>query len=747
MDVKCSCYSEYLSQRDKNDFASLFQALGIDERIEYGTFNRLCENFLNEQCNLRDKVRDMILQNKNSLDQTNTTVKTRPKVLLIDEVDVFLSEKFYGGLYTPSVLIRDPTIKNLLSTLWNKRYLPPLRSIKNTSAYIDCAQRFSNWIFLVDEAIKSMTCALQSYQSSTYAVKNDRIVYIEGESYVENVVRGYDTIWAYFHENKNGLISEQSLEINVGIILSCGTFSYAYMPKDFSYITGVSGTLRTLANAEKKILAEVYGIFRNTFMPSVFGKSNRNYNSISDVEAVEKSEYFTRIRGQIDTMVNAQRAILVFFESEGRLSEFYNCDLFVGMKQSVQIITEGVSAKDRELFVKRAATEGRVTLLTRTFGRGTDFICRNQQVLANGGVHVLQTFFSKELSEEYQIMGRGARQGDRGSYQMILLENDLEWVLGSDWGKEVKEIKGQTLYQALNNERTKLYEAICAGKKFGITQCEPDHNKSKEFLDAIIGGNMSTVKKFLLEQNLGPNIYSQVSRTVLLMDATGSMSSLLTATKDTVCTMFERASDILKEKKLPSDIFSMQFVVYRNYNSQADKILEVSPWETKGSGLRAFMNTIGPEGGWGEEAIEIGLWHAVNESETKESISQVILIGDAPANSLADVSSKRSCFGENYWKKTKFSKPTFYQDELKKLKDKDIPIHTFYLTNYAKSNFEEIAQETKGRCESLDIRSSAGIDALTNYVTEEVLRKAAGRQGEEAVKLYREKYGKVTFTS
>ncbi|CAF1149858.1 unnamed protein product [Adineta steineri] len=747
LDVNCSCYSEYLSQRDKNDFASLFQALGIDERIEYGTFNRLCENFLNEQCSLRETVREMIMGNKNIVDISSKITRMRQKVLLIDEVDVFLSEKFYGGMYTPSLLLRDSSIKALLDVLWKSRHLLTLNAVKDTSAYKDCEKRFSNWISLVDEAIKSMLCALQSYQSSTYTIKNDRIVYIEGESFVENVVRGYDTIWAYYHENQKGFISEQSLETNVGIIVSCGAFSYAHMPKDFGYITGVSGTLRTLADSEKNILSDVYGIAKSTFMPSAFGKSNRNYSSINDVEAVEKSEYFMRIRGEIDLMIRAKRAILVFFESEERLLEFYNSDELASLRQSVQLITERVSAKDRETFVKRAATDGKVTLLTRTFGRGTDFICRNQQVLANGGIHVLQTFFSKELSEEYQIMGRGARQGDRGSYRMILLENDLEWILGADWKNQVKKIKGQTLYSALNKERKKLYETNCAGKKRGIDQCEPDHNRSENFLDAIVKGDMTSVKKFLFEQNLGPNIYSNTSRTVLLMDATGSMSNLLSATKDTVCTMFERASVILKEKKIPSDIFSMQFVVYRNYNSLEDKILEVSPWETRGSHLRAFMNTIRSEGGSGAEAIEIGLWHAVRESNTKESISQVILIGDAPANTQAEIFSKRGHHGEKYWKNTKFSNKTFYSDELKKLKDKNIPIHTFYLTEYAKNNFQEIARESKGRCESLDIRSSAGIDALTNYVTEEVLRNAAGSQGDEAVKLYREKYVKTSFTS
>ena len=91
-------------------------------------------------------------------------------------------------------------------------------------------------------------------------------------------------------------------------------------------------------------------------------------------------------------------------------------------------------------------------------------------------------FFSKELSEEYQIMGRGARQSDRSSYQMIFLENDLEWVLGSDWNKRVKEIKGRNLYQALNNERTKRYEANCAGKNAELINVKQIIINRKTFL-------------------------------------------------------------------------------------------------------------------------------------------------------------------------------------------------------------------------------------------------------------------------
>jgi len=251
-----------------------------------------------------------------------------------------------------------------------------------------------------------------------------------------------------------------------------------------------------------------------------------------------------------------------------------------------------------------------------------------------------------------------------------------------------------------------------------------------------------------LEQNRGANLETGSSRTVLLMDATGSMSSLLSAAKETVCTMFERASDILKEKGLPTDAFLMQFSVYRDYDCNENAILQSSGWETKPTQLRSFMQTISAQGGGDyEEAIEIGLWHAFQQSELSDGISQVILIGDAPAKEKPAIERDRKIYGEAYWKKSKFGEKTYYRDELKKLKDKEIPVHAFYLVSGAKENFFDIAHETGGRCEELKMDSSAGAQLLINFVTEEVLRITAGEQGEEAVQLYRKKFVKTTFIS
>jgi preprotein translocase subunit SecA len=76
-------------------------------------------------------------------------------------------------------------------------------------------------------------------------------------------------------------------------------------------------------------------------------------------------------------------------------------------------------------YVALSTRKGQVTLFPRVFGRGLDFQVFDKSVRGKGGVHVIQVFLSEEVTEEIQIMGRTCRQGDVGSYKMILLEDDL----------------------------------------------------------------------------------------------------------------------------------------------------------------------------------------------------------------------------------------------------------------------------------------------------------------------------------
>ena len=52
-----------------------------------------------------------------------------------------------------------------------------------------------------------------------------------------------------------------------------------------------------------------------------------------------------------------------------------------------------------------------------------------------------------------------------------------------------------------------------------------------------------------------------------------------------------------------------------------------------------------------------------------------------------------------------------------------IPVHAFYVDEYAKECFEEIARETGGQCGFLDVNDARnGEKMLTDLVTGEILR-------------------------
>ena len=163
------------------------------------------------------------------------------------------------------------------------------------------------------------------------------------------------------------------------------------------------------------------------------------------------------------------------------------------------------------------------------------------------------------------------------------------------------------------------------------------------------------------------------------MDATRSMSDLIEKTKITISKTFERSMEILQKGGLTNcDCFQVQFAVFINYSNNSEEILQYSLWEHKANNLKSFMNKITVLGGLESEAVEIGLWHANNESKSADGVSQIILIGDAPSNSKEDVLKHREDHTEKYWLKSKFGIPTDYRAEIEKLKQKNIKINCFF---------------------------------------------------------------------
>lgn len=102
-----------------------------------------------------------------------------------------------------------------------------------------------------------------------------------------------------------------------------------------------------------------------------------------------------------------QRAVLVFFRDRVAFDAFFLSRPFEGLRESWV-----AWRKRKNWHINHAVNIGRIILLTREFGRGTDLNCRNSILDERGGLHVIQTFPSEERSEEKQIKGRTSRQMD-----------------------------------------------------------------------------------------------------------------------------------------------------------------------------------------------------------------------------------------------------------------------------------------------------------------------------------------------
>ena len=145
---------------------------------------------------------------------------------------------------------------------------------------------------------------------------------------------------------------------------------------------------------------------------------------------------------------------------------------------------------------RQAMSRGAITLMTRDYGRGTDFICYDQRLIDAGGVHVLQTFLSEQVSEEIQIKGRTARQGNQGSYSMILCEDEL-----SRFGFTTEDLeamqKSSGMYEKLDKKRREYFSKQYNKQIEKAESIAEHHKKSEAFVKDLLAGRRGAVADFL----------------------------------------------------------------------------------------------------------------------------------------------------------------------------------------------------------------------------------------------------------
>ena len=104
--------------------------------------------------------------------------------------------------------------------------------------------------------------------------------------------------------------------------------------------------------------------------------------------------------------------------------------------------------------VASAGQSATITIATNMAGRGTD-IRLSSEVREAGGLHVILTEVHESQRIDWQLIGRGSRQGDPGSYQIFVALDDeiLEVGLGSPKAKRLTAKYARTK----SSQLTRLY--------------------------------------------------------------------------------------------------------------------------------------------------------------------------------------------------------------------------------------------------------------------------------------------------
>ena len=286
--VDVVCFSKHLSGRDAEAFSPLFEALGVQEQIVYGTFDSLADNLINAGGNVRELTDQLLYSDMASALTTSVGAHTGgKKILLLDEMDVIFSDDFYGNFNMPTTQLVNKHVEGIQRYVWANRSTPASDlkvKVQRLEAYKSLTKEFSRSTLLIDAHINDMLRDLQLVDTHQYLIKDGDIAYqLADLSIASHLTFGYQSLFAAFLEAGRGAVSEAALKSRFGFSICCGQFSYAEISSGYDRVLGVTGTLQSLGPYEKRVIGDKFQIREQTLAPSIYGVSNLMFRKGVDV--------------------------------------------------------------------------------------------------------------------------------------------------------------------------------------------------------------------------------------------------------------------------------------------------------------------------------------------------------------------------------------------------------------------------------------------------------------------------------
>jgi len=209
----------------------------------------------------------------------------------------------------------------------------------------------------------------------------------------------------------------QAVEVKEGIAVTEQTQHAAQMTiqsffRHYRYLAGMTGT----AVQARSELSSVYRIGVSE-IPTNRPCLRREIPARIYATHSERNQVLIESVGEL---VRNKRAVLVGTPS---VSESEQLGRMLGRAGIRYVILNARHEAQEARIVQEAGQPGRVTIATNMAGRGTD-IKPHDEVIHQGGMHVIATSMHSSARIDRQLIGRTARQGNPGSFQFLLSVED-----------------------------------------------------------------------------------------------------------------------------------------------------------------------------------------------------------------------------------------------------------------------------------------------------------------------------------
>lgn len=443
-EVNVASFSPYLAGRDYAAFKKLFNRLHINNRVVYSTNTNL-ECYTSHKLPDRGNLVRRWLEGRPAWEPVASNNDSK-KVLLLDEIDFFFGPAFYGRLNNTCVCLSDNKSRHFIRKMWTVRaklrdpsFCSQIPSWPEFRALLEMYPRIG---LLLPAFISDAKNAASHFPEGEetrlqFLVRNNHIVYEDPyEGTYSERHGGFETCFAYHYKHERGEIalpkdSRVFDAANYSLHVGIGGYLYSEFPKFFGTCLGVTATAETL-NASELAILDRYKIRDFSYVPTIYQKQTMQRAATRVVQGSFDDFVLELKREIVNEVLKKHRACLVFVKDDEEikklrqlLTQKHKLKQEKGY-QGIKPLSSMMHIESRERVIAESTRQYSITFANRSYGRGTDFVCRDTSVIQNGGVHIIQTYVAESRAEQVQIEGRTCRQDDPGSFASILHIESIE---------------------------------------------------------------------------------------------------------------------------------------------------------------------------------------------------------------------------------------------------------------------------------------------------------------------------------